>query len=95
MEDDPPLDFRIAKRMQGSALHRTALPGDSAEFLSRSASTEGRLCGSREAGWAMDVADDSVELGKGSQNKDDDDCSHRGQEFMLGVCRRVAGRQRT
>eukprot|EP01043_Picozoa_sp_COSAG02_P038598 COSAG02_NODE_2989_length_7609_cov_11.207723_3_plen_203_part_00 len=37
------------RQQKGSHLHRTTLPGDSAKFLSRSASTEARRCGSGEA----------------------------------------------
>ena len=62
LEDDPASRLsHHTGHTRGSALHRTALPGDFAEFLSRPTSTEGRRCGSREAGRATDAVDGSVD----------------------------------
>ena len=83
LEDDP--TSRLSHHTghtRGSALHRTALPGDFAEFLSRPTSTEGRLCGSGEAGLATtDVVDGSMDL-KGSENKIH---SAENTEIRLGI----------
>ena len=68
---------------QGSALHKTALPGDFAKFLSRSASTEDRHCGSREAGWATDVVDGSVD--RDQRFFEHKDAFSRNTEIRLGI----------
>ena len=75
---------------RGSALHRTALPGDFAEFLSRPTSTEGRRCGSGEAGRATDAVDGGVDRDQRFKTQGCIQQKHRDSAWNLDTRRLLA-----